>query len=219
MPGGAPYASLVAYANHPDGSPILLVSRLAVHTQNLLADPRVSLLLHEGGDGDPLQRARIMIAATAHPATDQEGALVGRRYLAAHPRAELFVDFPDFLFVRLRIMAIHLVAGFGRIADVEPADVLVDVSDASELLAAEESAVAHMNDDQAEAVSLYATKLLGAANREWRCTGIDPEGLDLRADETLLRLDFPQRVTTPAALRQALVSLAAAARCEADSSP
>lgn len=212
---GAPYCSLGAVASHPDGSPILLISRLALHTQNLLADARVSLLLHERTNGDPLQQARIMISAAAEVAEGEAISLLRRRYLAVHPGAKLFVDFPDFLFVRLRIATVHLVAGFGRIADIPPACALTEIADAAALIAAEADAVAHMNDDHADALSLYATKLLGAAEGAWRCTGLDPDGIDLCAGETALRLEFPERVTTPAALRKALVKLAAAARGEA----
>ncbi len=216
-PDGAPYASLVAIASHPDGSPVLLISRLAVHTQNILADVRVSLLLSERNEGDPLQNSRIMLAATAEPAEKDDAALLRRRYLAAHPSAELFVDFSDFLFVRLRLNGIHLVAGFGHIADLSPAEVLTPIDDAKALMEAEEDAVAHMNEDHADALSLYATKLLGAAVGDWRCTGLDPDGLDLAASDVVLRLDFPERVTTPGALRAVLVKLAAAARGEAAS--
>lgn len=215
MPGGAPYSSLVAVASHPDGSPILLVSRLALHTQNLLADARISLLLQERTDGDPLQHARIMVAGTAEPAETKADDVLRRRYLAVHPGAELFVDFPDFLFVRLRITGIHLVAGFGRIADIPPERAITDIADAADLIAAEEDAVSHVNVDHTDALSLYATKLLGAAAGDWRCTGLDPDGLDLCADNRVLRLEFPERVSTPAALRTCLVKLAAAARGEA----
>jgi putative heme iron utilization protein len=69
-----------------------------------------------------------------------------------------------------------------------------------------------MNSDHAEAVRLYATKLLGAPEGEWRCAGCDPEGLDLQSDRLALRLTFPQRVTNPAALRQMLKKLAEDAR-------
>ena len=64
---GDPYCSLVNVASHPDGSPILLISRLAVHTRNLLGDPRVSLMLDERAAGDPLEGARIMLAGRAEP--------------------------------------------------------------------------------------------------------------------------------------------------------
>src|SRR5215475_10979748 len=62
---GDPYCSLVNVASHPDGSPILLISRLAVHTKNILADGRVSLMLDERAAGDPLEGARIMLAGRA----------------------------------------------------------------------------------------------------------------------------------------------------------
>src|SRR5437588_6451938 len=57
---GDPYCSLVNVAAHADGSPILLISRLAVHTKNILGDNRVSLMLDERAAGDPMEAARIM---------------------------------------------------------------------------------------------------------------------------------------------------------------
>src|SRR3984893_14209982 len=98
---GDPYCSLVNMASHPDGSPILLISRLAIHTKNLLADDRVSLMLDERAPGDPLEGARIMLAGRAVEADDDDRALLRRRYLAAHPSAEAFVDFKDFSFFRI----------------------------------------------------------------------------------------------------------------------
>src|ERR1044072_2427201 len=88
MPGsGDPYCSLVNVAAHPDGSPILLISRLARHTQNILVDSRVSLMLAERAEGDPLEGARIMLAGRAEQADDAEVATLSRRYLAVHPSA------------------------------------------------------------------------------------------------------------------------------------
>src|SRR3954452_4667887 len=73
MPGsGDPYCSLVNVASHPDGSPILLISRLALHTKNILADSRVSVMLDERVEGDPLEGARIMLAGRAEQAADAE---------------------------------------------------------------------------------------------------------------------------------------------------
>src|SRR5579871_6471024 len=92
---GDPYCSLVNIASHPDGSPILLISRLALHTRNILADGRVSLMLDERAAGDPLEGARIMLAGVAEQAGDDE-PLLRRRYLSAHPSAEAFVEFKDF---------------------------------------------------------------------------------------------------------------------------
>lgn len=212
---GDPYCSLVNLASHPDGSPILLISGLAVHTKNIQADSRVSLMLDERAAGDPLEGARIMLSGRAEQA-ESDKDLLQRRYLNAHPSAEAFVSFKDFSFFRLRPTGTHLVAGFGRIVDLKPPQFLTDLAGAEDLLAAEEGAVAHMNADHRDTMDLYATKLLGAATGDWRCTGCDPEGLDLQDGQTALRLDFPERVTDGTSLRKMLVRLASEARTKVD---
>jgi putative heme iron utilization protein len=211
---GDPYCSLVNVATAPDGAPIILISRLAVHTKNVLADSRVSLMLDERAPGDPLEGARIMLSGKAEQATDENREMLRRRYLNAHPSAADYADFADFSFFVVRLSGTHLVAGFGRIVDLEPEQFLTDVSDAAELIAAEQGAVDHMNADHRDALVLYATKLLGAEAAEWRCSGCDPDGLDLMTDSKTLRLDFPERVTTPGALRKMLVRLADEARAK-----
>lgn len=211
---GDPYCSLVNVSANPDAAPLLLISRLAIHTQNILADSRVSLMLDERVTGDPLEGARIMVAGRAEELSGEAAALARRRYLAAHPSAEGFADFKDFAFFRIAPSGLHLVAGFGRIVDLEPAKFLTDLSDAAGLLEAEASAVEHMNQDHLEAMNLYATRLLGSDAGDWRCTGCDPEGMDLQADNRTLRLEFPERVRTGAELRQMLVRLAGEARAK-----
>jgi putative heme iron utilization protein len=213
---GDPYCSLVNVASHVDASPILLISRLALHTKNILADNRVSLMLDERAAGDPLEGARIMLAGRAEETAGEAAGVLRRRYLNAHPSAEAFVDFKDFSFFRIVPSAAHLVAGFGRIIDLTPAQFLTDIGDAGELLEAEQGAVEHMNEDHREAMNLYATKLLGAGSADWTCTGCDPDGLDMQAGATVLRLDFPERVTSGTALRKMLVRLAGEARARAD---
>ena len=210
--GGDPYCSLVNVATHADGSPILLVSRLALHTQNILADARISLMLDERAEGDPLEGSRIMLAGRAEEASGDDVTILRRRYLNAHPSAETFVDFKDFSFFRIRPHAAHLVAGFGRIVDLKPEQFLTEISDATALLDAEQGAVEHMNEDHRDAINLYATRLLGADLADWRCTGCDPDGVDMQAETATLRLDFPERVTGPGELRKMLVKLADEAR-------
>jgi putative heme iron utilization protein len=212
---GDPYCSLVNVASHPDGAPILLISRLALHTKNILADARVSLMLDERAQGDPLEGSRIMLAGRAEEAGEDEAAILRQRYLNAHPSAEVFVNFKDFSFFRVRPTAAHLVAGFGRIVDLKPEQFLTDISDAASLLEAEQGAIDHMNADHRDAMNLYATRLLGAEPAEWRCTGCDPDGIDMQAGPATLRLDFPHRIVTPAALRQILKQLADHARAAA----
>src|ERR1700730_17417257 len=207
---GDPYCSFVNVASHGDGSPILLISRLALHTQNILADSRVSLMLDERAQGDPLEGSRIMLARAGGDSV----ATLRRRYLNAPPSAEAFVDFKDFSFFRIRPAGAHLVAGFGRIVDLEPERFLTEMSDAAALLDAEPGAIEHMNADHREAMNLYATKLLGAGPADWRCTGCDPDGIDIQAGPKALRLDFPERVTGPGELRKMLVRLADEARAK-----
>ena len=211
---GDPYCSLVNVASHADGSPILLISRLALHTKNILGDARVSLMLDERAADDPLEGARIMLAGHAEQAGAEQIAVLRRRYLNAHPSAEAFVEFKDFAFFRIRIAGAHLVAGFGRIVDLEPERFLPDISDATALLEAEQGAMEHMNEDHRDAMNLYATKLLGAEAADWRCTGCDPEGIDMQAGATVLRLEFPERVTNGNELRKMLVRLVGEARAK-----
>ena len=124
----------------------------------------------------------------------------------------MYAGFTDFSFYRMALKGAHLVAGFGRIVDLKPEDVLTPTDDAAELIAAEPEIIAHMNADHAEACRLYATKLLGAADGAWRCVGCDPEGMELQLERTALRLAFPQRVRAPGVLRQVLKQLAEQAR-------
>ena len=106
-------------------------------------------------------------------------------------------------------------AGFGRIVDLQPAQFLTDIGDAAELLEAEQGAVEHMNEDHREAMNLYATKLLGAESADWRCTGCDPDGIDMQAG-TARRCGWISRSGSPAALslRKMLVRLAGEARAK-----
>jgi len=213
VPGsGDPYCSLVNVASHPDGSPILLISRLALHTRNILGDSRVSLMLDERAAGDPLEGSRIMLAGRAEEAGGDQIALLRRRYLNVHPSAEAFVNFKDFAFFRIHPTGAHLVAGFGRIVDLKPEQFLTDMAGAEALLEAEPGAVEHMNADHRDAMSLYATKLLGAEAADWTCTGCDADGMDMQAGTATLRLDFPERVTSGTELRKMLVRLAGEAR-------
>ncbi len=209
---GAPFASFVTVATTPAGEPILLLSNLAVHTQNLALDPRASLLLvAPGGEGgDPLAGARLSLVGRVGGRDDDP--MLRRRFLARHEEAAGYADFADFGFYRFAVEGGHLVAGFGRIVDLTPAAILTDCSEAGDLIAAEESAIEHMNSDHGEALALYATRLGGLAAGDWRMTGADPDGVDLRAGAARARVDFAEPVTTAADLRRVLADMATEAR-------
>src|SRR5579862_3084233 len=211
---GHPFASLVNVATDVDGSPLILVSRLSTHTANLEVDGRASLLLASAGKGDPLAHPRLtLLGSFAQIARDDPDLpRLRRRFLARHPKSELYAGFADFSFWRLQTVSAHLNGGFARAADLKAVDVMTDIAGADDLIDAEAGAVSHMNDDHAEAVRLYATKLLGAEDGPWRLTGLDPEGLDLARGDATLRLPFPERVTSAERLRKVVVALAAKAR-------
>src|ERR1700691_2084037 len=211
---GHPFSSLVNIATDADGSPLILVSRLSTHTANIEVDPRASVLLASTGKGDPLAYPRLTVLGTfANIArTTPDGARVQRRFRSRHPKSNLYAGFGDFTFWRLDVVSAHLNGGFARAADLKAGDLLTDISRAEDLIEAEASAAAHMNTDHADAVRLYATKLLGAEDGPWRLTGLDPEGFDLAQGDATRRLQFSQRVTTADTLRKVLVDLAAQAR-------
>jgi len=211
---GHPFASLVNVATDIDGAPLILVSRLSTHTANLEVDGRASLLLASTGKGDPLAHPRLTLLGTFAQIAreDPHEPRIRRRFLARHPKSDLYAGFADFSFWRLDAVSAHLNGGFARAADLKAVDVLTDISGAESLIDTEEGAVAHMNGDHAEAVRLYATKLLGAEDGTWKLTGLDPDGLDLARGDATLRLPFPQHVTTGEQLRKVVVDLAAKAR-------
>ena len=211
---GHPFGSLVNVATDAEGRPLILVSRLATHTANLEVDPRASLLLPETGKGDALTHPRLTVLGSmvqiAHDSA--EAPAIRARFLARHPKSELYAGFGDFSFWRMTVVAAHLNGGFARAADLPAADVLSDLSDARALLEAEADAIAHMNADHADALRLYATKLLGAPDRKWTCVGLGPDGIELQQGQSALWLAFPERVTGPGQLRAVLKQIADEAR-------
>ena len=206
---GFPFASLVTVAPDLDGSPLLLMSRLAAHTANLDRDPRASILLAQGGKGDPLAHPRLTVLGRI-ARTEEPRARA--RFLARQPKAKLYAGFADFAVWRMEVTGAHLNGGFARATTLSAEEIRTDLSGAEDLLAVEESAVAHMNEDHGEALALYATRLAGAPAADWRATGLDPEGIDLAAGDAVARVPFDRRVADGAELRRLLVEMAQRAR-------
>ncbi|MEP9377550.1 DUF2470 domain-containing protein [Aquabacter sp. CN5-332] len=207
--GGAPYASLVAVAPDEAGAPIFLLSDLARHTRNLKRDPRVSLLLVDDARGDPMNAPRASLIGRAAGISEQDAR---RRFLERHGDAALYADFADFGFYRLSMEEAHLVQGFGRISTLAGEAVAIDWAGAEAVRAAQDGIIAHMNEDHADAIDLYAQKLLGAEGAGWRMLAVDPLGCDLMRDASVKRLEFPQRITSVVAVREVLVELVHKAR-------
>lgn len=204
-----PYASLVLVALDHGLAPILLLSDLAEHSKAISADARVALL-YDGTAGldQPLTGPRVTVVGRAAPADDAEAK---RRFLARHPDAAMYAGFKDFRFYRVMPERAHLVGGFGKIHWLERAALLAAPPPAG-LAEAEEGIVAHMNEDHADAIQLYAQRLLKRAGDGWRMTGIDREGIDLRRAGETARLEFDAPLAAVEQARGVLVSLVAKAR-------
>jgi heme iron utilization protein len=204
-----PYVSLVLVALDHDLAAILLLSDLAEHSKAIASDGRVALLFDgTSGLAQPLTGPRVTLLGQVRQTTDER---LKRRFLARHPDAALYAGFGDFRFYRVAPARAHLVGGFGKIAWLDAADLLA-TEPPSALVEAEASIVAHMNDDHADALDLYAGRLLGLPGSGWRMTGIDSEGIDLRRGGMVARLALPEPVDGPETARRALVALAAKAR-------
>lgn len=117
-PEGYPYASLVAVAADARGRPLLLLSKLAEHTSNLLARPEVSLLFTEppASGTDPLAGGRVTLLGTIGPVPESERDDARVTFLAKNPGAAQYVDFADFALYRVEPRALRWVGGFGRMS-------------------------------------------------------------------------------------------------------
>lgn len=206
LPDGSPFASLVTVATDAIGAPVLLLSGLAVHTANLAADPRASLLLEGQTVGDPLQGGRISVNGTFHRLPRADDSAVRQRFLARQPEAGLYAGFKDFDFWLLRPDSAHLVAGFGRIVKISAADLLIDTDAAAVIAADEDRLVADLRlTDLPEAIQT-------ADGGGWRVVGLDAAGLDLGRDGPgglqLRRICFSRSLHSAAELSSQLTEIA-----------
>lgn len=207
---GAPYVSLAMVALDQDATPLLYLSDLADHTKNLKGDARVSLLFDGTLDSAvPLAGERATVQGRIELTYDQR---LLARYVAHQPDAAAYAGFRDFNLYRVSVDRAHLVAGFGRIHWVDGAMVRLSADEVGDLPLREAQMVAHMNEDHADAVQLYASRLLGRPGEGWNLTGVDPDGCDLRHGTAVARLPFQMRVSDAAAARNELVRLAREAR-------
>ncbi len=202
-PGGAPFASLVTPAASPDLSPLLWLSRLARHTQNLLADPRCSLLLAGPAEGaNPQTAPRVTLIGTAAPVGDEKA--LKARWLALHPYALPYAGLADFSLWRLSIGEAHFVAGFAATARLTGAEIAPDPRSVAAVAEAEPAILADCNQHVAAAIARNA----GGSDTGWRLVAVDVDGCDLARSETVLRVDFASPATGPEGVRAELLRLA-----------
>ena len=196
--GGFPSASRVLLATDSDGTPTILVSALSAHTKALEADARASLLTGEPGKGDPLAYPRLTMLCLAEGVERDTPAhrRIRQRFLNRHPKAKLYIDFPDFRFFRLVPQSASLNGGFGRAYLLAASDLLHDAA-ASESLAAEEAAtIAAIEALAPDVATELAVKACGAKAGDWRISGLDSAGLDLVSADEGVRLEYEKSLPT-----------------------
>ncbi|MGH8672091.1 MAG: HugZ family protein [Burkholderiales bacterium] len=204
--GGYPFGSVLPYMLDHDARPVILISTLAEHTKNILADPRVSLLVHEPFT-DVQAHARATLVGKAQRLVDQDA--LKPRYLRYFPNAESYFATHDFHFFRIEPHMVRYIGGFGEIHWVS--------SDSyhpprGQLAEQEDGIVAHMNQDHAQNMRDYCRRYHGREVAAAHMLGIDCDGFDVRADGDILRFDFEQPVLDAVTARKALVAMAQESR-------
>ncbi|MBP0614371.1 HugZ family protein [Jiella mangrovi] len=186
---GIPAVSRVLVATDFAGRPVLLVSDLSLHSRAIATDPRCSLLVGQRGKGDPLAHPRMTVFSTAIPISREsdEGQAIRERFLSRHPTAALYVDFPDFRFLRLEPQDAALNGGFARAYDLSVDDFIDEFDDALPALGIR--ARDHMNEDHADSIDTLAG-MHGESGSGWRIATVDRRGFEIRRGDRLSRIEF-----------------------------
>jgi putative heme iron utilization protein len=212
---GHPFGSLMPYALDGRGCPLLLISTMAMHTQNLQADSRASLLVTQGGwAGDPLAGGRVTLLGEAWPLPAEEVAVARDAYLARHENASYWVDFEDFGFYRLRVIDVYFVGGFAAMDWVSAEEYLRARPDP--LADAAGGIIEHMNRDHAGALLTFARVPGGIEADEAFMVAVDRLGFKLRVKSGTrlgsVRIPFPHEVTSAEDTRAVLIEMLRDAR-------
>jgi heme iron utilization protein len=212
---GHPFASVMPYALDDAGQPLFLISSMAMHTQNLEADARASLLVTQPDwTGDPLAAGRLTLMGAARRVPDADAATARERYLARHERARYWADFEDFGLWRLDVADLYYVGGFAAMDWVTAAEYAAARPDP--LADAAAGIVEHMNRDHADALVEYARHFAGEPADEATMVVVDRLGFKLRLRRgqrlSSARIAFPREVTTAAQSREVLIAMLQQAR-------
>ncbi|DAC27646.1 MAG TPA: DUF2470 domain-containing protein [Candidatus Thalassarchaeaceae archaeon] len=211
---GHPYGSFVTFAM--DGEhPIFLISRLAEHTKNLLHNSKTSLLVAEGGDGNPLALGRVTLVGICEQVSDDERPRLKEIFVQRHPDSKFYVDFGDFLFFRLKVDSVRYIGGFGRMSwfgDVDWAKAEPDP-----LYSSADGIIEHMNDDHQDAMLLICHTMSKATDAtEPVMTGVDRYGFEMSVmtgdGRRPIRVAFENTCDDPDDVRSAMVNLVKIAR-------
>ena len=207
---GFPFGSLMPFALDLAGRPTLLISNMAMHTQNLKTDSRCSLFIEQSSaEGDPLGAPRATLVGHAAPVPEHDAASVRERYLARHENSRYWVDFADFSFFRLQVVDLYYVGGFGVMGWVEADDYERAAPDP--LADAAPGILAHMNADHVDSMILLARSYAQMEAAEAVMTSVDRLGFSLRLKTKDgikgVRINFLREVATALDTRKVLVEM------------
>jgi len=214
---GFPFGSVMPYGLDEQGRPIFLISTMAMHTQNLQADPRASLLVTEDNAGsDPLGASRVTVVGNVLPVPRSEVAEARKLYLARYANSKYWVDFEDFSFYRMDVVDIYYVGGFGVMGWVSASEYVRSQPDPLADSMAE--IIQHMNADHKDAIVLLARRFARIESQEATMTEVDRLGFQLRLKTQDgmrgVRIAFLREVGNPAETRKVLVEMVQRARSE-----
>ena len=207
---GFPFGSLMPYALDGQGRPLFLISTMAMHTQNLQADPRASLFVTDPDpSGDSLGAARVTLIGRVSRIPEPELVEARTIYLAGYPDSKYWVDFEDFSFYRMDILDVYYVGGFGVMGWVTASDYSQAKPDP--LAEHGRDVMQHMNADHKEALVLLAKCFAGIEAQEAEMTSVDRLGFNvrLRTQDGVhgARIAFLREVTNPAQTREVFVEM------------
>jgi heme iron utilization protein len=191
---------------------------MAMHTQNLQADPRASLLVTQpDASGDPLGASRVTLVGNVLPVPKDEAPQARTLYLARYANSKYWVDFEDFSFYHLGVVDVYYVGGFGVMGWVSASD--YGFARADPLADAAEGIIQHMNADHRYALMIIAQVFGGMESEEATMTSVDRLGFHLRLKTAEgmrgARIAFLREVATTSEARAVLVEMTQQAREQA----
>jgi len=212
---GHPFGSVMPYALDERGRPLFLISTMAMHTQNLQANRRASLLVAQSGwTGDPLAAGRVTLLGEVGRLSGKDIAEARKAYLDRHPNAAYWVDFEDFGFYRLEVIDVYYVGGFAAMDWVSAEEYLAARPDP--LADAGAGIIEHMNRDHADALLTFSRVLANAEADQAIMTSVDRLGFKLRITSGPrmhgARIPFPREVTTAEECRAVFIEMLGDAR-------
>jgi heme iron utilization protein len=212
---GFPFGSVMPYGLDDRGRPIFLISTMAMHTQNLRADRRASLLVTQADTrGDVLGASRVTLLGEVLPIAASELAEARKLYLTRHENSKYWVDFDDFSFYHMNVVDVYYVGGFGVMGWVKAAD--YGSAKPDPLADSAAGIIQHMNADHKDALLHLTRAFAGIQALEAQMTSVDRLGFHISAKTQDgmrgARIAFVREVANPVETRTVIIEMLQQAR-------